>query len=93
MNDPSGTWLRLLFDTALQSYEKQTELKLIDHPLTGQINSCDTVESVVDILQGQAREVTGFQKEDGTNMRSLQRVVHVLHALSTSATLGEVWYF
>ena len=88
MNDSSGTRLQLLFDTALQSYEKQTGLKLIDHPLARQLENCHTVDSVVLILQNQAPALTGFRK-DGRIMRSLKRVVHVLHALSTSSTLGE----
>jgi len=89
MSDSSGTRLQLLFDTALQSYEKQTGLKLIDHPLARQLESCHTVESVMNILQHQAWSITGFREDDGKAMRSLKRVVHVLHALSTSTTLGE----
>ena len=89
MNDSSGTRLQLFFDTALQSYETQTGLKLIDHPLARQLENCHTVDSVVVILQHQASALTGFQEDDGKIMRSLKRVVHILHALSTSATLGE----
>jgi len=89
MSDSSGTRLQLLFDTAMQSYEKQTGLKLIDHPLARQLESCHTVESVMNILQHQAWSITGFREDDGKAMRSLKRVVHVLHALSTSTTLGE----
>jgi len=89
MNDSSGTRLQSLFDAALHSYEKQTGLKLIDHPLARQLENCHTVDTIVDILQHQASALTGFRENDGKNMRSLKRVVHVLHALSTSATLGE----
>jgi len=89
MNDSSGTRLRLLFDTALQSYEKHTGLNLIDHPLARQLDDCHTVDSVMEILQHQAWALTGFREDDGKIMKSLKRVVHVLHALSTSTTLGE----
>ena len=89
MNDSSDTRLQLLFDTALQSYEKQTGLKLIDHPLARQLENCHTVDSVVLILQHQAPALTGSREDEGGIMRSLKRVVHVLHALSTSSTLGE----
>jgi hypothetical protein len=89
MNNSSGTRLQLLFDTALQSYDKQTGLKLIDHPLARQLENCHSVDSVVVILQHQASALTGFREDEGKIMRSLKRVVHVLHALSTSATLGE----
>ena len=89
MNDSSSTRLQLLFDTALQSYEKQTGLKLIDHPLARQLENCHTADSVMDTLQHQAWANTGFREEDGKIMKSLKEVVHVLDALSTSTTLGE----
>jgi len=89
MNNSSDTRLQLLFDAALQSYEKQTGLKLIDHPLARQLENCHTVDSVMEILQHQAWALTGFREDDGKIMRSLKRVVHVLHALSTSTILGE----
>jgi hypothetical protein len=89
MNDSSGTRLQLLFDTALQSYDKQTGLKLIDNPLARQLENCHTVDSVLLVLQHQAPALTGFREDEGRIMTSLKRVVHVLHALSTSSTLGE----
>ena len=89
MSDTSGARLQLLFDAALQSYEKQTGMKLIDHPLARQLENCHSVASVMDILQQQARRLTEFRGDDGRVMKSLKRAVHVLHALSTSTTLGE----
>ena len=89
MGDSSGTRLQLLFDAALQSYEKHTRFKLIDHPLVLALENCHTVDSIMDILQNQARAFTDFRGDDGKIMRSLKRVVHVLHALSTSTILGE----
>jgi len=89
MNDCSSTRLQLLFDAALQSYENQTRFKLIDHPLARQLENCHTVDSVMDVLQHQACANIGSREDDGKIMRSLKQVVHVLHALSTSTTLGE----
>lgn len=89
MSDTSGFRLQLLFDSALQSYEKQTGMKLIDHPLARQLENCHSVDSIMDILQQQARTLTEFRGDDGKVMRPLKRVVHVLHSLSTSTTLGE----
>jgi len=85
----SGTKLQLLFDAALQSYEKQTGMKLIDHPLTRQLENCHSVNSVMDVLQQQARALTELRGDDGKAMKSLKRAVDVLHALSTSTILGE----
>jgi hypothetical protein len=85
----SGTRLQLLFDTALQSYEKQTGFKLIDHPFARQLDNCHTVESVVDILQRQACALDAFRDKDSKGMKTLKRVVDVLHPLSTTTSLGE----
>ena len=89
MNDSSSTRLQSLFDAALQSYEKQTGFKLIDHPLARQLENCHTVDSVMDVLQRQASANIGFRENGGKFMKSLKQVVHVLHALSTSTILGE----
>jgi hypothetical protein len=79
----------LLFDAALESYEKQTGMKLIDHPLARQLENCHAVDAIMDVLQQQARAFTEFREDDSKAKKSLKRAVHVLHALSTSTTLGE----
>jgi len=91
MSDASGSspGLRLLFDAALQGYEKQTGMKLIDHPLARELENCHSVDSIMDILQQQARALVDHRGGDGKVMNSLERAVHVLHALSTNTTLGE----
>ena len=89
MSDSSSSSLELLFDAALQNYEKQTRLKLVDHPLSKQLENCHTVDSIMNVLQQQGRNLLKFRGADGKVKRSLWRVVHVLHALSTSTTLGE----
>jgi hypothetical protein len=81
--------VRLLFDAALQSYEKQTGIKLIDHPFARQLENCPSIDSVVDILQQQSRALIEFCGDDGKVIKSLKRTAHVLNALSTSTTLGE----
>jgi hypothetical protein len=90
MSDASGSSLQVLFDAALQSYEKQTGTKLIDHPLARQLENCHSVGSIMDILQQQARALTEFRRDDGKVLKSLNRATHVLHALSASTTLGGV---
>ena len=89
MTDTSGSRLQVLFDTALQSYEKQTGMKLIDHPLATQLENCHSVDSILDVLQQQARAFTQCRGDNGKVMKSVRRAVHVLHALSSSTTLGE----
>ena len=89
MNDPSNTRLHLLFDASLQSYEKQTRLKLVDHPLVLELENCHTVDSIMEILQNKACGFTRFREDGDKIMKSVKRVVHVLHALSTNPVLGE----
>lgn len=88
MGDTSSSRLQLIFETALQRYERQTGMKLIDHPLARQLEDCNSVESITAVLQ-QAYPCRQFRGDSGKAMKSLTSAVHVLHALSTSTTLGE----
>lgn len=50
MSRPSASWsLQVLFDVALQDYEKQTGTKLADHPLAEQLETCHSVDSITSI--------------------------------------------
>jgi len=90
MNLPSSpSTLQLLFDIALQDYEKQTGTKLADHPLAKELEICNTVESITTFLQSQARAFREFRGGDSKVMRFLGHVVHVLYTLSANAVLGE----
>jgi hypothetical protein len=89
MTDTSDLRLESLFDAALEGYEKQTGMKLVNHPLSKQLENCYTVDDIMEVLQQQARTFTEFRGEDGSVMKSLKRVVHILYSLSTSTTLGE----
>ena len=84
MSDLFSSMLQPLFDTALRDYEKQTGMKLIEHPLARQLENCNSVESIIALLQEQARAFTEFRREDDKVMKPLKRVVHVLHAISTN---------
>ena len=86
MSDPSGSisTLQLLFDAALLDYEKQTGTKLIEDPLARQLENCNSVDSIIAILQEQARALTQYRRQDDKVMKPLKRVVQVTHALSTS---------
>ena len=81
--------LQLLFEAALHDYEKQTGMKLIDHPLARQLENSNSVESITAVLQEQTQAFTEFRRDNGKVMKLLKRVVYVLHAISTSTTLRE----
>jgi len=80
---------QLLFETALQDYEKQTGMKLIDHPLARRLETCDSVDSITSILQEQVQAFRNFRGDDGKVMKSLKCAVHVLYTLSNSTALSE----
>jgi len=92
MGDPGpspSSRLQVLFESALNDYEKQTGTKLTEHPLARQLETCDSVESVTAVIQGQARDFGESKGTDGKVSKSLQRAVSVLYPLSTGAVLGE----
>lgn len=83
------------FASALQDYERQTGINLVDHPLTKRLQGCRTVEDVMGILREQAQEIEHFHGNnhddgDGRLMKSLRGAVYVLYELSISSILGDV---
>ena len=89
MGDSSSSRLQFLFEAALEGYERQTGVKLIDHPLFRQLENCNSIESITAVLQDQARLFSQFRGDDGKVMKSLKSTVHVLRGLSASTTLGK----
>ncbi len=86
----SSSTFQALFDAALQDYELQTGITLVDHPFAKQLQECDTVDSINSIIQEQAKGFQEFRRDDRKFMKSLKCSVDVLHAvLSVSTALGE----
>ena len=80
---------QLLFEIALQDYEKQTGTKLVDHPLARQLDRCESVDSITIFLEQQVRTCHEFRGDSSKVIKSLKCAVHVLYMLSASAALGE----
>jgi hypothetical protein len=80
---------RLLFESALQEYQKQTGTTLASHPLAEKLQDCDSIESVTAVLHEQARAFREFRDGDGRVMKSLEAVVSVVDTLSVGTVLGE----
>jgi len=90
MSHPSPSLsFNLLFEIALQNYEKQTGMKLVEHPLAKQLEICNSVGRITAILQETAQPLREFRGDSGKLMKSLQATVHVLYTVSTSTALGE----
>jgi hypothetical protein len=89
MTDQSGSsHFRSLFESALQSYEKQSGVVLAEHPLAVQLQTCHSVESVVALLQGQAQAFGDFRGSDRA-MKSIGSTVSLLTRLASIASLGD----
>ena len=89
MSDESGpSRLQVLFEVALQDYEKQTGIALAKHPLAEQLQNCDSVESVTVVLREQTQAFSEFRGRDKV-LKLLKNSVSVLHKLSATADLGQ----
>jgi hypothetical protein len=88
MGDQLGsTHCRVLFGSALQAYENDTGVKLAEHRLAVQLQSCPSIESIMTLLQLHAR---AFGEYRGNNrIRELiERTVSMLFTLSKTGALG-----
>ncbi|KAH9990933.1 hypothetical protein BJV77DRAFT_566061 [Russula vinacea] len=89
MSDQSGSSpFQAVFESALQDYEKQTGISLANHPLAGQLQNCQSVESVTTLLQEEAQSFSKF-RESGKIFKSLKgTIVSTLSRVSAIAALG-----
>jgi fungal STAND N-terminal Goodbye domain len=79
------SFFRDIFNAALRDYQNQTGNSLIDHPFAKQLESCDSVDSVIAILQEQAHVFGEFRGDDGKLIKSMKYSVNILYTLSMSA--------
>jgi hypothetical protein len=80
--------LQVLFEAALQDYEKQTGIALARHPVAVQLQECDSVESVIAVLNEQTQAFGKFCGRDKI-MKLLRNAVSILHKLSVAPDLGQ----
>ena len=84
MNRQSGSsHLRVLFESALKDYKRQTGIELANHPLAERLQDCNSVESVTAILREQAQDFKDFREKDKL-LKPLKRVLTVLDILSSA---------
>jgi hypothetical protein len=88
MGDQSGlefSTFSVLFESALEKYARETGKPLAQHPLAELLECCNTVESVSDILQEQAR--TFNQSINSRITKSLNSIISILYTLSTTTAI------
>jgi hypothetical protein len=79
--------LRVLFEAALQDYEKQTGIALPKHPLAERLQDCRSVESIIAVLNEQTQAFSEFREKDKV-MKPLKNAVSFLYKLSATAEFG-----
>ena len=90
MSDQSASsHLKVLFETALQDYARQTGIALAKHPLAERLQECDSVESITAVLHEQTQAFNEFLGKEKI-MKSVKNTVSVLCKLSACAKLGDV---
>lgn len=80
--------LRVLFDAALQDYEDQTSITLVEHPLACQLQNSDSADSITAVLDEQLQ---AFGKLRGVNevTKLLKNTVSILYKLSATTGLDQ----
>ena len=81
--------LKLLFETALNEFEKRAGSNLAQHQIIDKLVNCESADSVIDVLQEEAQAFRDFRGDDGKLITWLKRTVNALYTLSTSSVLGE----
>ena len=64
MSVPSDSVFQALFQTACKEYETRAGTNLIEHPLAIQLQTCNSFESLISLLQEQARAFHEFRRND-----------------------------
>ncbi|KAH9028626.1 hypothetical protein EDB85DRAFT_2291206, partial [Lactarius pseudohatsudake] len=77
-----------IFNAALKSYQKQTKKDLIAHPLASQLQSCDSTNAILVVLQDQVREFDQTRSGDERLTKWLIPTVNVLYAFSAAVSEG-----
>ncbi len=83
---PSSPNFQLVLNNALKAYEKQTKHDLLSHPLTAQLQACQSPSSILIVLQQQVQQLNQSAGDDKLT-KWLDPTVNVLYAFSE--TLGE----
>ena len=87
----SNTHFQAIFQAALNAYQKQTKKDLLTHPLTSQLQSCESTTARLAILQVQVQEYDRSRSGNDADERLtkwLSPTVYVLDAFSAAVSVG-----
>lgn len=79
---------KVIFDGAVESYQRQTKKDLIAHPLASQLQACDSTSSILAVLQDQVQKFDKSRSDDKRLTEWLSPTVNVLCAFSAAVSGG-----
>ena len=87
MSPSSSSNFQSIFDASLQSYNNKTKNNLLDHPLAAKLQSCDSPNAVLSVLQDLIQQFDQRRASDERLENWLNPTVNVLYTFSD--TFGE----
>ena len=88
--------LKLLFEAASNEFENRTGSNLAQHQIIDILVSCQSADSVIDVLQEQAQAFRSFRGDDGRFMMWLKQTVTVMSCMTFQPVVCSVrvldWY-
>jgi hypothetical protein len=88
-SDLESQTLQSIWDDAIKQYEKEVGTSLIKNQVAIGLRSCDTIESITQVLEEQAQAFREFLGRDRhpKMIKSIKRAVHVLHTIVTASSV------
>ena len=77
-----------VFNEALKSYRHKTKKDLTSHPLLPSLQSCDSPQSILTVLQDQIPNFNQSRNRDGRLTKWVSPTVNVLYAFSAAVGQG-----
>ncbi|KAH9071138.1 hypothetical protein EDB83DRAFT_2313850 [Lactarius deliciosus] len=78
---------KAIFDNALEEYKRKTGTNLTTHPLANNLQTCDSPDAVLNVLQEHIQAYEESRNGDQRLTKLLDPMIHILYLFS--ATLGE----
>ena len=79
---------QLIINNALDNYKKCTKDDLTTHPLTAQLQSCNSPSDILAVLHQQVHEVHQSRSTNERWSRWLDPTVNVIYVLSSTLAAG-----
>ncbi|KAH9177263.1 hypothetical protein EDB89DRAFT_1902502 [Lactarius sanguifluus] len=80
----SSSQFESIISAALSEFKKKTGKDLLNDLLADKLKTCDSVEAVMNIIQGQAEAFDKFQNSGSKLMKWVRSSVHVLYTIATA---------